>query len=312
MYYARFITLQALVMYIDLLMPFRLQNIKYLLTWPQARDLNKDLIYQHLEAIEEIEYCVICCELHEDGNEHYHAVVIFKKKLNLRRNVFTIEENVCNVQPIKNTKRDLRDAIAYVKKEHDWKDWGDAPQLDQKLNRKEKIDFIKENTEEDCIESGLFSFSEIAKIAYIKSKLKKPREERERIVYWFFGETGSGKTREAWKIAKENYTMDEICVLTGNQREFKNGYTGQRCVIFDDFRNGDVRFNELLTLCDRYPVNVNVKGSYCPWLADMIIFTSPLCPEETFVKVNKYTGDSIPREDIAQFTRRCNVLRQFP
>lgn len=293
-------------------MSFRLQNLKYLLTWPQAKDMNFEIIYEHLQKIEEIDYCVICEEMHEDGNVHYHAVVIYKKKLNSRMNLFTIEENVCNVEKIGRTKRDIKDAIAYVKKDGNWKEYGTRPDIGKKLERKEKIEFIRNHTIKECIESGDFSFSEIRSLEYIKSKLNETRDDRERVVYWFYGATGTGKTREAFKIAREWYREEDICILTGNNREFKNGYIGQRCVIFDDFRNGDVRFNELLALCDRYPVNVNIKGSTSKWLADLIIFTCPDRPEDVFVKRNQWNGEISEREDLQQLIRRINEIREFP
>lgn len=286
--------------------------MKYLLTWPQARDLNKEIIKNHLESIEEIQYAVICEELHEDGNVHFHAFVMYKKKLNSRRNLFTIEENVCNVEVCKNTNADVARCIAYVKEDGDWIEIGERPESLKKLERKEKIQFIKDHSVKECIESGYYSLSEIRSINYIKNVLDPQREERERIVYWFWGRTGGGKTREARRIATENYPEDEIWFATGSQKEFKNGYTGQRCVIFDDFRNGMVTFNELLALCDRYPCDVNVKGSYCHWKADMIIFTCPDRPEDVFLRRDHYTGELREREDLMQLIRRINEIREFP
>lgn len=293
-------------------MSFRLRNMKYLLTWPQARDLSKTLIYDHLKGIEEIEYVVICEELHEDLNVHFHAFVIFKKRLNTRRNVFTIEENVCNVQVCRNTNADVSRCIAYVKEDGDWIEFGERPASIKRLERKEKLEFAQHHTIKECILSGHFSLSEIRNLEYMKNQLDEHREERERIVYWFYGRTGGGKTREARKIAREIYTEDDIWFATGSQREFKNGYKGQRCVIFDDFRNGTVQFNELLALTDRYPCNVNVKGSYCHWKADMIIFTCPDRPEDVFVKRNHYTGEVTEREDLMQLIRRITEIREFP
>lgn len=289
---------------------FRLQGKKYLVTWPQARDLNIEIIHTHLETIGEIDYCCICEELHQDGNSHFHAVVLFVNRIRKRGNPFNIEECNSNVQIIRPGQRHLKDALAYVKKEGTWREWGNRPDITFNSNRKEKLAFIKEHTFKECYDSGLFSISELKSVDALKTKLIEQREDRERVVYWFWGPTGSGKTREAWRIARESYTLDDICVLTGENRDFKHGYKGERCVIFDDFRNGCVRFNELLSLCDRYPVNVNVKHSNSPWLADLIIFTSPFTPNETFVK-RGFNGELIEREDIDQMLRRINEIREF-
>lgn len=292
-------------------MAFRLRNLKYLVTWPQANQLSIDLIYEHLRNIEEIEYCVICEELHEDEHPHYHAYVQFAKKLNSRRNLFTIEENVANVKVVGRTNADVQRCIAYVKKDGIFREYGERPESLRKLQRIEKIQFIKEHTIKECVESGNFSISEIKNLDYVKSKMVEQRPDRERIVYWFHGDTGTGKTREAWRIAKEAYTTEDIWYASGNQRDFKNGYTGQRCVILDDFRNGNIAFNELLVLTDRYPCIVNVKGGYCNWMADLIIITCPFTPQETFVK-RSFNGELIEREDIGQIIRRITEIRQFP
>lgn len=301
---------------------FRVRGKKFLLTWPQANGLDFQDIWKVIKANGEFTYCVVSKEDHQDEGIHYHAAVFYVGELYSTDNCWCIhwdspsdtdldKEWRCNVQSIGNSNADKERSIAYVKKDGNWQEEGERPCITKKMDRRRKIEFVQEHSYKECILSGEFSFSELAKIPALKAELMQHRDNRERIVMWFHGETGSGKTKRAWELALESYDMDDIWIGTGNLRDFKNGYKGQRCVILDDFRNGDIKFNELLALTDRYPCYVNVKGSYVPWKADLIIITSPDPPQDVFLKTNKYTGEVIVREDIGQLLRRINSTQEF-
>lgn len=297
---------------------FRLRGKKFLLTWPQANTLNFADIWSKLRGLGQFTYAVISKEDHSGEGIHFHAAVFYSVEVydgyGNRFNIYDENEEkdyVCNVQNIGNSNADKERCIAYVKKDGNWQEEGERPCITKKMDRKRKIEFIQQHTFKECIISGEFSFSELAKIPSLKAELMEHRENRERVVMWFYGETGSGKTKRAWELALETYGIDDVWIGTGNLRDFKNGYKGQRCVILDDFRNGDIKFNELLVLTDRYPCYVNVKGSYVPWRADLIIITSPDKPEDVFLQTNRYTGETVVREDIAQILRRINSVQEF-
>lgn len=304
---------------------FRVRGKKFLLTWPQANTLQFKDIWEVIKKNGEFTYCVVSQEAHQNEGIHYHAAVFYIGEVYSTDNIWNLWVSGeiddidgedpkcyhCNVQAIGNSNADKERAIAYVKKDGKWQEEGERPCFAKKMDRKRKIEFLQQHTFKECIVSGEFSFSELAKIPSLKAELMDHRENRERVVMWFYGETGSGKTKRAWELALESYDMDDIWIGTGNLRDFKNGYKGQRCVILDDFRNGDIKFNELLVLTDRYPCYVNVKGSYVPWRADIIIITSPDKPEDVFLKTNKYTGETVVREDIGQLLRRINSVQEF-
>jgi len=93
-------------------------------------------------------------------------------------------------------------------------------------------------------------------------------------VYWYYGETGTGKTRKVYDDNADVYTW------SGTWPWF-HGYRGQTTVLFDDFR-GTIPFHQLLRLTDRYPCTVETKGGFQKWRATKIYFTSALKPEDCY------------------------------
>lgn len=94
-------------------------------------------------------------------------------------------------------------------------------------------------------------------------------------VYWFYGPTGTGKSRRAQWLAPEAYRK-----MGGNK--WWDGYTGQEDVIIDDFRADLCPFHELLRLLDRYPHRVEYKGGSVSFVAKRVIITAPQHPRELF------------------------------
>lgn len=79
--------------------------------------------------------------------------------------------------------------------------------------------------------------------------------------------------------------QDQTCLLRRFRRYFKprdecwDGYLGQKLVVFNDFYRW-LRYDELLRLCDRYPIRVPVKGAYIDFVS-----------KEIYVTSNKYIED---------------------
>lgn len=109
-----------------------------------------------------------------------------------------------------------------------------------------------------------------------------------RTVHVYWGRTGSGKTRRAW---------DEAGLLAypkDPRSKFWDGYNGQPNVIFDEFRGG-IDIGHILRWTDRYPVNVEIKGSSCSLTAPNIWFTSNLHPRDWYPELDAMTIDALLR-----------------
>lgn len=289
-------------------MAFQLNSARVLLTWPKSDQLTFKIIKNHLKEIGPIKYAVISKEKHQDQTDHFHAAVLFERKIRKQGNVFTICECVCNVQRIGKSNMSLKRSITYVKKDGDYIEIGELPECLKKLDKKEKVDFILTHNNQECLHSGYFNFSELSKLEMIRS-LAIPRWPafKKRKVWWFWGPTGSGKTRTAMDIASKAYEECDIWVSAGKLEPFFLGYNGQRCAILDDFRPGCLRFESLLRILDGYPTMVNIKFGQCVWAADLIIITAPTQPSDMYV--NRETGQEW--DNLDQLKRRIDETRQF-
>lgn len=281
---------------------------KFLLTWPQSDNLTNEMILEHLkEECGEMEYAIICEELHADGLAHHHAVVLTGKRLRRSRNIFVIDIFQCNVKRLK-TQADVKRAVTYVMKDANYIEHGKRPDYTKKLDKREKAFYALQHSNAECVASGYFSFSELTKLQSIRNLFINDWPQfQKRVVMWYYGPTGSGKTRTAFGVFMEEYGLNNIWISNGRVDNFFNGYTGQKAVILDDFRPGFCKFEFLLRLLDGYPVMVNVKGGYCNWMAEKIIITAPVPPNEMYV--NHQTGEEW--DNLDQLIRRIDIIQEF-
>lgn len=118
------------------------------------------------------------------------------------------------------------------------------------------------------------------------------------VVKWYWGPTGTGKTRAAFEEAgSEAY-------FKMSDNKWWDGYEGQEAVIVDDYRRDFSTFASLLRLFDRYPLRVEAKGGSVQFVAKTIWITSPKDPRATW--------EGRTEEELGQLLRRIDEVRHFP
>lgn len=144
-------------------------------------------------------------------------------------------------------------------------------------------------------------------LTVLRSLRSNPRDPaKPPLIYWLYGQTGTGKTKCAWEFGIDYAPGADVYVSHGTLQWF-DGYDGQSVVIFDDFRFKGLSFAFLLRVTDRYPMSVPFKGGFANWNPEVIIFTTPHSIRDTFEKRLVHRP-----EDVGQLERRVTREFRFP
>lgn len=123
----------------------------------------------------------------------------------------------------------------------------------------------------------------------------EPRE-----VHYFYGPTGTGKTRTAMEACPAEDTWHANITSS-----WFDGYWGQGHVIIDEFRAKNWPYDLMLRILDGYDLRLPKKGGFVIWQPRIIYITAPLSPERIYAGQLEYHGS------VEQLLRRITHLRNF-
>lgn len=112
-------------------------------------------------------------------------------------------------------------------------------------------------------------------------------------VIYITGIPGAGKTTASYLYALERlgYVKKDIGTVSFDENGFCKGTRiGAKCLIWNEFRDKQIRFYELLQLCDQYGYAFNVKGGKVVARPETIIFNSSIMLEELYTDINENLG----------------------
>lgn len=221
------------------------------------------------------------------GTIHYHAVIICE--LNVRTKNGDELLKVEGILPhLERIRYGIRKIAEYCQKDGNFAEGGKKP-WKEVIDKKEKNRMLLEGNLEELYNNGEIGPIDVIradKLRGIFAKNAKPERYKKKLILWFTGETGEGKTRMAIDIA-EKYFENNYWLSNDSLRWF-DGYNNQKVAILDDFRKSMLTdWNFLLRLLDGYNLIVQVKCGFARWNPELIVVTSPATPHEAFSWVNK-------------------------
>lgn len=129
-------------------------------------------------------------------------------------------------------------------------------------------------------------------------------------IWWFYGPTGTGKSHKAHQMAGPD-AHHQVKTI-----KWWDGYDAHENVIIDEIRGDFSTYSDILTLLDKYPFRIEVKGGYRQFLGKKIWITSNEHPSRIFKGCGENLDQLIRRVDhIVRMRRRwiphAELIKQY-
>lgn len=240
-------------------------------------------------------YQIIGKEVGESGTNHLQGYLSFDNPRS-----FNAIRKICPRWHLEIARGSPQDNYEYCTKEGNYEEFGERPEQGKRTDLNEiKNEIINGKKIDDIVMEQPMIYHQYGRTLHKIEDLvmrKKYRTEMTQGI-WYWGETGTGKSHKAF----EGFTPETHYVWT-NDKGWWDGYTQQDTVILNDFR-GELRYNELLNLVDKFPHSVSRRNrETIPFTSKTVIITSSLPPE----KIYKHRDEE---DKIEQLLRRFKIER---
>lgn len=249
-----------------------------------------------------VRYAIFQLEQGEKGTLHYQGYV----ELTRPQRLSWMKGNLLRRAHWENRRGTRVQARDYCQKEEsrvegpwevgDWLAGGQGARTDiTALKRRvTKGDNIRDIIFDDCSNHQQARFVQLLKGL---SPIGKDYVAKE--VRWYWGPTGTGKTRAAMQESSDDVWFANL------DASWFDGYIGQKDVLIDDIRAKNWPYVLMLRLLDGYKLRLPVKGGFTIWEPERIWITAPLKPESLYAGQLEYNGS------IEQLLRRITVTTKF-
>ena len=219
------------------------------------------------------------------GKQHWQCYVYFfekvsikvaKKKLKIKKGWFQYAYGT------------HKENVDYCSKNGDIIEWGTAPQQGKRTDLEELRDKILkgETSLKDIRAEHPYQYHQYGRTLTALEDDVLTNKKRTKMTkgYWFYGETGTGKTHEFFKnILKEEEDYYVWCLGS----TFQCGYKHQRCVLIDDFR-GELTIGMLCKIVDKWnscKIERKCRESI-NFTSEVVVITSSMHPADLYQKAN--------------------------
>lgn len=241
----------------------------------------------------EAQYHVIGKEIGSEGTPHLQCYIYFTNP----RSWNAVQKMMprCHIEPTKGTPKEASD---YCKKDGDFIEKGTCPQQGKRTD----VEVVRE---ELAMGNGIRGVVRRAtnlqqiKIAESILKYEEPKRTWKPEVFWYWGLTGTGKSRQA----HIDFEGTDFYRKTANTGKWWEGYDAHENVLIDDLDANNFPYKNLLDLLDRYECRIECKNGTRQFLAKKIIITASICAQEMFYHEH---------QNGAELLRRIDEFRYFP
>lgn len=244
-----------------------------------------------------VRFGIIGNEVGAMGTPHFQGFLVFTNPVRM-----ATVKNLPGMHRahIESARGSIQQNVVYCSKSGNVQEYGELPSQGTRTDLARVATLVTEGkTLSEISDACPTEFIKFHKGIERLMQLRMPYRNWKTEVLWFYGPTGTGKSKTAWEIAE----LDGSYYAKDPTSKWWCGYVGQNVVIIDDYRKDFCTFASLLRLFDRYPLPIEVKGGTTQFLARKIILTTPKDPLETW--------DGRTSEDLAQLTRRITEIRHF-
>lgn len=196
------------------------------------------------------QYVIKGNETGEEGTPHWQGYCYFKEKKS-----FNQLRRWLPRAHIEKQRGTAAQAIEYCKKDNDFTEWGTQPTgpAGQKNQWKEVLQLARSGKLQEIEDKFPSIF-----IRYHAKLLGLYKPERPIILEtleneWWYGETGTGKSRELWRLYPEHFQK--------SLNKWWDGYNNQEIVAIEEWSpKNECTSSQLKIWADRYPFCAEIKG----------------------------------------------------
>lgn len=288
---------------------------KYQLTInnPSDKGYNHETIKLIMEQFSLVYWCM-CDEIGKEGTYHTHIFFIAKNGV-----MFDTVQNRfygAHIEAVKGSNEDNYNYIRKIGEKYSdkqetnlsdtFEEFGTLP-VDRNSGNSlttEIFDMIENGSSDYEIittyPSAFKNIEAIRKARQVIEEEKVKKSFRNIKVYYYWGKTGTGKTR----TIMERHGYENVCRITNYEHPFDN-YNGEKVILFDEFRSS-LKIADMLTYLDGYPVMLPCRYTDRVALFDTVYFATNIPIEKQYEHIQVYEP-----ETYKAFLRRINEVKEI-
>lgn len=227
----------------------------------------------------QLRYLAYCTEVGEKKKTpHFHAYCHFFNPKTLKQVRGFFGSTLSKAPHIEPVRGSIAENKAYLSKQETMKTFGTLPRQGTRTDLKSIRTMIQEGKNMAEIAELIETAPALRSAELLMKYQPMPKRNEAPTIRWYWGPSGTGKTHRAFEEAT---AMGDTWVSM-NGLKWWQGYYGQKYIILDEFRGDACTYGTLLRFLDKYPIQVENKGSSCWMKATHIWITSNKSPEETY------------------------------